>query len=288
MDQTHQIGDYQVLSVLGQGASSTIYAVMDPRDSHVYAIKRVVRHTASDQRFIDQALNEHEIATQIEHPTLRRSFKIIRRRKLVKTTELLVLMELVDGMTLELGRPQSLEQSVMIFHAVAQGLDAMHAAGFVHCDIKPNNILIGSDAGVKIIDLGQACPIDTVKERIQGTPDYIAPEQVLRLSITPQTDVFNLGATMYWTLTSHHVPTLIPKKGEGSGLSLGDRELRPPAELNENIPTALNALILKCLEIERKDRPATMMDVKNRLEVVYHQLQQQKVNAGEAEERRPA
>ncbi len=275
MEQTHQIGDYQVLSVLGQGASSTIYAVMDPRDNHVYAVKRVVRHAPSDQRFIDQALNEHEVAEKIDHPAVRKSFKIIRRRKLVKLTELLVLMELVDGMTLEIARPQSIEETVVIFHTVAQGLDAMHKVGYVHCDIKPNNILIGGDNGVKIIDLGQACKIDTIKERIQGTPDYIAPEQVLRLKITPQTDVFNFGATMYWTLTSKHVPTLIPKKGEKI-LRPEEREIDEPRQINPDVPPALNALIMACIEIEPRDRPKSMEDVKNRLEVVYHQIESKK------------
>ena len=64
----------------------------------------------------------------------------------------------------------------------------------------------------KIIDLGQSCPIGTTKSRIQGTPDYIAPEQVKRRTLGPRTDVFNLGATMYWALTGKNVPTLIPKK----------------------------------------------------------------------------
>lgn len=286
MEQTHQIGDYQVLSVLGQGASSTIYAVMDPRDNHVYAVKRVVRQTPSDQRFIDQALNEHEVAEKIDHEVVRKSFKIIRRRKLVKLTELLVLMELVDGMTLEVARPQSIEEIVVIFHAVAKGLDAMHQAGYVHCDIKPNNILVGGDTGVKIIDLGQACKIDTIKDRIQGTPDYIAPEQVLRLKITPRTDVFNFGATMYWTLTGKHVPTLIPKKGEKI-LRPEERQIETPKEINPDVLSSLNALVMACIEIEPRDRPKNMEDVKNRLEVVYHQVETKK-NGETGVNKRPA
>ena len=73
---------------------------------------------------------------------------------------------------------------------------------------------------VKVIDFGQSCRIGTVKERIQGTPDYIAPEQVARRPITSQTDVFNLGATLYWALTGQDIPTLytVNKKGENSFL----------------------------------------------------------------------
>jgi serine/threonine-protein kinase len=81
------------------------------------------------------------------------------------------------------------------FIAAAQGLRAMHQMGYAHCDIKPNNILRSESGQVKVIDYGQSCRIGTIKERIQGTPDYIAPEQVARRPISVQTDVFNLGAT---------------------------------------------------------------------------------------------
>src|SRR2546430_604156 len=78
----------------------------------------------------------------------------------------------------------------------ARALDALHALGYVHCDLKPNNILISEDLQVKVIDLGQAAKFATIKTRIQGTPDYIAPEQVNCGPVTVRTDVFNLGATM--------------------------------------------------------------------------------------------
>lgn len=87
----------------------------------------------------------------------------------------------------------------------------LHAVGYVHADMKPNNIVMTVTGDIRIIDLGQACKIGTIKERIQGTPDYIAPEQVHRREITPKTDIYNLGATMYWVLTQHHIPTAIPK-----------------------------------------------------------------------------
>lgn len=272
MSEFDQIAGYQVLGVLGHGASSTIFAVMDPRDQQVYAIKRVVRRTPSDQRFVDQALVEHETLQQINHPVVRKSHKIIRRRKVLKTTELLVLMEMVDGSTLEQHRPGSVRQTIRIFRAAAEGLDAMHRAGFVHCDIKPNNILVCGET-VKIIDLGQSCPVNTVKQRIQGTPDYIAPEQVLRLTITPQTDIFNLGATMYWCVTNRHVPTLIPKAKEGVGQRNSDRDLVPPSEINPHVPRALNALIMHCLKTEPADRPRSMVEIADRLGIVLHQVE---------------
>ena len=89
--------------------------------------------------------------------------------------EMLLSMELFDGKNLEDSPSLSLLDVLLVFRMVASGLQAMHQQGFVHCDIKPNNILISEAGSIKIIDLGQSCKIGTIKPRIQGTPDYIAP-----------------------------------------------------------------------------------------------------------------
>jgi serine/threonine protein kinase len=97
----NEIIGYELLGTLGYGARSTIYLVKDVGDNHIYALKRVVKHAASDQRFLDQAILEHEIAQRFDHPTLRRSYKLIRQRKFLRTSEIFVLMEYVDGSTME-------------------------------------------------------------------------------------------------------------------------------------------------------------------------------------------
>jgi serine/threonine-protein kinase len=273
VDTREQIAGLNVIDVLGHGASSTIYAVCDPDDQHLYALKRVTIRAKADERFAQQARNEAEVAGAVDHPAVRGVFRIIQRRKLIKVNELLVLMELVDGETLErrCGNLDIADQ-VSLFAQAAEGVQAIHDAGYVHCDLKPNNLMVTDSDGVKIIDLGQACPRDTVKQRIQGTPDYIAPEQVLRLSLTPRTDVFNLGATMYWCLTGKHIPTLIPKGGKEQIGLRQDRDLKPPAELNDAVPPALDALVLQCLNTEPNDRPASMKEVSARLQIVLKQL----------------
>ena len=93
-----------------------------------------------------------------------------------KLKELLLSMELFEGETLEDGPTLSLGDVLLVFRMVATGLNAMHQRGFIHCDIKPNNILLSKSGSINIIDLGQSCRIGTIKARIQGTPDYIAPE----------------------------------------------------------------------------------------------------------------
>jgi serine/threonine-protein kinase len=154
---------------------------------------------------------------------------------------------------------------LQVFILTAQGLESLHGIGYVHCDLKPNNILLGRGGTVKVIDLGQTCPIGTEKQRIQGTPDYIAPEQVKRLPVTPRTDVFNFGATMYWALTSQKLPTLFTlKKGENSFLL--DEYMNTPRSIKPDIPEALSTLVMECVRTNPLKRPENMGEVIRRLE----------------------
>lgn len=264
---------YDVIGTLGYGARSTIFVVKD-KDSHLFAMKRVVKNSAADQRFLDQAVHEHEVCCKFNHPSIRKSFKLLRQRKLIRTTEIIVVMEMIDGLTLEQLRPKRMLDICRIFQDTAIALGVMHRAGWVHADIKPSNILVTGKDMVKIIDFGQSCRAGTRKERIQGTPDYIAPEQVERKEITPKTDVFNLGATMYWLLTGQHVPTLIPKGKPNVTLKKAP-SCKPPKEINANVPPALSSLVMQCVESDPWDRPASMTQVYERLELAITQMLQE-------------
>jgi serine/threonine-protein kinase len=159
---------------------------------------------------------------------------------------------------------------MLVFRMVATGLNAMHQCGLVHCDIKPNNILLSKAGAIRIIDLGQSCRIGTTKRRIQGTPDYIAPEQVRRKPLGPKTDIFNLGATMYWALTGKTVPTLIAKK-DPFGL-LVQETLRPPHEVRAQIPAGISKMVMDCVEEDPAKRPTDMMTVISRLDLMIHSI----------------
>ena len=273
MPKFQDILGYEVLSTLGRGAKSTIYAVRDPKDGAQYAMKQVEKASPSDQRFLDQAIAEHEVASRFDNPLLRHSFKLYRQRNFIRTTEVLVLMELVEGATLEQYDPPSMQTLIAVCSQVAQGLGAMHSQKLVHADMKPNNVLVTADGNVKIIDFGQSCPVGTIKERIQGTPDYIAPEQVLKRAITAQTDVFNLGATIYWLLTRQHVPTLIPKGKPGLTLRSGDeKKCFAPIELDPKVPPALSSVVMDCIITNPADRPRTMAEVISRLDIAAAQV----------------
>ena len=270
MTHPRQLLGYDVLGVLGHGARSTIYAVKD-KNHQVFALKHVIKQGPEDQRFLDQALAEHDIASRFDHPHLRHSYQVIRHRKLIRTQEIVLLMEFVDGPTLEELRIKDPLRLCELGLQVASSLKVMHDAGYVHADIKPNNILVGDGDTAKVIDFGQSCEVGAVKERIQGTPDYIAPEQVHRHPITPRTDVFNLGATLYVLLTGRSIPTLIPKGQPGVSLK-PDVSCPPPAQLNPEVPPALSSLVMSCIEPDPSDRPDSMVRVSSRLEIAANQI----------------
>ena len=265
--------NFDVLERLGEGARSTIYAVQDPLTRQTFALKHVIRTDPKDIRFIEQMENEFAISKQFTHPNLRRSYDLkINKSMLLKVNEAFLIMELFVGKALDVYLPVGLVEIIDAFIQTAHGLKAMHVMGYAHCDIKPNNILRDDQGRVKVIDFGQSAKIGTIKERIQGTPDFIAPEQVARRPISLQTDVFNLGATLYWALTGKHIPTLytVNKKGENSFLL--DTRIDSPQDLNPRVPNALSNLVMECIATKPQKRPADMDQVITRLELAKHVL----------------
>lgn len=265
-----KVPGFDIVRRIGTGARSTIYLAIDEEDKTEVALKRVLYEKPEDTRIFEQCEAEFKIAKQIDDPYLRKCFKLRKTRSVFKVKELIMSMEFLDGKTLEESPGLSLVDVMLIFRMVAGGLNAMHQHGYVHCDMKPNNIMINKSGSIKIIDLGQSCKIGTVKERIQGTPDYIAPEQVKRKALNPKTDIFNLGATMYWALTGRNIPTLIPKKDK-FGFTI-PQERRAPHEIKSLIPLELSKLVMDCAEDDPLKRPANMSALISRLDVMIHNL----------------
>lgn len=264
---------YEVIEHLGDGAGSQIYAVSDPQTRQIYALKYVARRTEKDARFINQLEAEHEVSRLISHSGLRKTFDLkIDKTWLGKINSAALIMELVDGTPLEGCLPNDPLETVHIFQKTAEALQALHQMGYVHCDLKPNNILWCGESGVKVIDLGQAVKTGTIKERIQGTPDYIAPEQVKRQAVSFRTDVFNFGATMYWAFTGgKNLPTLFTlKKGDNSFLL--DTAIPTPHDVNPNVPENLSNLVMECVRTNPAKRPADFGEVLRRMELIEHSL----------------
>lgn len=261
----------RILGDLGQGAASAIYLAQDQKTKQVWALKHVIKREAKDQRFLDQAEQEAKVSQTLDHPGIRKIERCVKKGSFLSTRELFLIMELVDGISMERTPPKTFERAVHIFHQVAEALDHMHERGWVHADMKPNNIIVDDQGTAKVIDLGQSCKIGTVKERIQGTPDYIAPEQVHRRAITQRTDVYNLGASMYWVLTRRHIPTALAK-GDSLVGSIDDALMEKPvpaAELNPKIHPKLSELIMQCVEVDPDKRPPDMRFVADRLNLIH-------------------
>jgi len=178
---------------------------------------------------------------------------------------------LADGTPLHEQLPYTIDALTDCFIQVATALQSLHAMGFVHCDLKPNNVLLNAAGQVKVIDLGQACRLGTAKPRIQGTPDFIAPEQVRCQPVTPRTDVFNFGATLYWCLTGQNLPTLYRLR-RGQNSFLVDDRFTPPHELNPTIPANLSQFVMECIRTNPAHRPDDAHELVRRLEVIQFTL----------------
>ena len=268
--QTLQVPGYQVVRLIGNGARSSIWEIRKANTDKSFALKRVIRRRPEDARFLEQARGEYEIGRQLEHPNLRGIHELRRVRKLIRLSEIHLLMEFFDGTDLQTRRPEEPLAVAEVFLQAAAALKYMNDKGCVHADIKPNNILVDERAHAMVIDLGQSCPIGTVKPRIQGTPDFIAPEQVRRMPLDARTDVFNFGAALYWTLTGRAIPTALPKAGAVSLSS--EMIVTPPEQHNPAVTPPLSKLVMDCVEFQPGNRPQSMGDVKSRLELICHTL----------------
>lgn len=272
----HKILDYRVIAEIGKGAASVIYAVNDSK-GYVYALKHVILKGSKDDRFLEQAENEVKVSAKLDHPAIRKIHKLHKIRPGFSRTEVAVVMELLDADAMDSMRGEELSKIVHVFTQVAQGLAHMNDKGFVHADMKPTNVLVNERANAKIIDLGQACKIGTVKTRIQGTPGYMAPEQANRKEITERTDVYNFGATMYWTLTGQQIPTARPDAtiddDMDSAYAIGGSgkpaQLPPdPREFNPAISEELSELVMRSIQPNPHARYKDMHSVSERLDRV--------------------
>jgi serine/threonine protein kinase len=256
------IGKYQVVGTLGKGAHSTILHVRRAADSRDYALKVVPIDGADDKKFLDQARHEFRVAQMLGHPNLIQIYCLEQKRSLlfqVKKAE--VLIEYVNGKTLD-AVPVPLDQLVPVFSQVAAGLAHMHRRGIFHADLKPNNILYGKRGEVKVIDYGLAWIKGEPKDRVQGTPEYMAPETARSKVINERTDIYNLGATMYRVTTMKLPPSVLPG---ADSLRIGSKAfgsmLTPVQELNKAAPTRLADVIHKCLSYDPERRPKRVGEV---------------------------
>jgi len=250
---------YRVVNTLGAGAGSTILLISDKTaGGKRYALKVVRKQEPEDEVYVQQALTEFEAAKKLNHPAIAKVFDCRLKKSWFKVRGVELLMEYVEGKTLDEIEAPELGQLVLMFCQVASAMSHMHRRGVYHGDLKPGNIMLTKTGQVKLIDFGTAWVRGQDKNRIQGTPQYIAPEQATEKVVNDRTDIYNLGATMYRMFTGRFAQQGIPKAGE-------DRKLVPPIKINSRLPGALNEIIMASLSIDPTRRPAGMFEIRDQM-----------------------
>ncbi len=270
-----RIGQFQVLGTLGTGAHSTILHVRRSADSRNYALKVVPIQGAEDQKFLEQAQHEFRVAGMLDHENLIKVYALEQVRDwLFRVRKVHLLIEFVNGKTLDTCPRIPLPKLVQVFKCVADGLVHMHRRKVYHADLKPNNIMVSRAGDVKIIDYGLAWVQGEGKNRVQGTPEYMAPEQVKHRVANERTDIYNLGATMYRMVTCQLPPRAA--SAEEGGLPLNAKAfkglLKPVRELVPGAPLALCEIIHKCLEYNPASRPERVSEVQGALDRLADEL----------------
>ena len=262
------IAGYRVTGVLGEGRRSVLYAAEneagEPRTlKYVYTAKRV------DRRGIGYAEREHEIGREPRHDAIRRSFRLIRRRRLLRTYAVVLELEYVPGASLAQKRPDELVELARLFTTWAAALAALHASGYVHTDVKPHNMLFSDEGGpVKLIDFEHAWPRGRAKPWLQGTETYAAPEQMALEPLEPTADVFAFGVSLYWAITGE----LPPNPGAPAHVGTRRGTVRPVETYRPGTPPGLSRLVMACLEPRAANRPSCMQEVRDRLDLARRHL----------------
>jgi serine/threonine protein kinase len=268
------IGKFQIIGELGKGAHSTIYHIRRLSDSRQFALKVVPIEDKDDTKYYEQAQHEFRVAQMLDHVNLIKVYALETQRDwFFRVRKVHLLIEYVNGKTLDQAPKLPLPWLVQIFAKIAAGLTHMHRRNVYHADLKPNNIMLSKVGAVKIIDYGLAWIKGEPKERVQGTPEYMAPEQAKHKTVNERTDIYNLGATMYRLVTGKLPPGAVaaPNSPGMSGKIFRDL-LRPVKELMPTTPTRLCELIHHCLEYEAKNRPERAGEVMDELNALTEKL----------------
>lgn len=266
------IGAFEILGQLGTGAGSAIMKIRRKSDHRVYALKVIKVQSADDRKFVDQIKHEFEVAQELNHANLVKVFELdITKTLFGYTSGAKLLLEFVDGQPLDLCKDLPLLRQLKIFRKVAEGLAYMHSKGFFHADIKPDNVLVTATGNVKIIDFGLAWKRGVPKNRVQGTMDYLAPEQAKEKIVNERTDIFNFGATLYRVLVGKPIPAQFLERGM-SKLGRVDDLVKPLRDSLPNLPQEVDDLVRQCIRYRADERPSSMREVHNRLVVVRKRL----------------
>lgn len=257
------IGRYVIGDLLGAGAMGRVYSAWEPELDRRVAIK-VLQDDVAGAR--ERLVREAQAMARLDHPN------VVGVHEVAKSEHgVFVAMDLVDGETLRTWRHGSLPSMLA---DVARGLAAIHAAGVLHRDVKPDNVIVGADGRARIGDFGlarsgppasvrpddDALALGTPKTAVAGTPAYMAPEVLRGEPASAASDQFGFGVTAYEVIAGKR-----PFEGRTWSELLRAIERGGAAKLRD-VPSWLDATVRRCLAVDPEKRFASMTDVATALD----------------------
>ena len=251
---------YRIIGRLGKGGMGEVYRANDVRLGQTVALKFLPESMSQDPAVLARFHNEVRVARQVTHPNVCRVYDIGEAEG-----QAFISMEYIDGEDLSvllrrIGR-LSADKAVEIARKLCAGLAAAHTQGVLHRDLKPANIMIDGRGQILITDFGLAGLADQMRgvEVRNGTPAYMAPEQLTGREVSAKSDIYALGLVLYEIFTGKP-PFQAQTMAEMVRLREHAKPASPSSVVHDIDPT-VERIILKCLEADPRNRPSSAIAV---------------------------
>ncbi len=261
-------GDYELIEEIARGGMGVVYKARQKSLKRFVALKMVLSGRFASQAELERFLQEAELAANLDHPHIVPIHEIGTH-----DGRHYFSMKLIDGESLSRrvsGFANDPDAAARLTATIARAVHFAHQRGFLHCDLKPANILLDARGEPHVTDFGLAKRVGdstmTISGAILGTPSYMAPEQASghRSLLTSATDIYGLGAILYELLTGR--PPFRTESLMETVVEVMEREPKPLREVRPSVPEGLERICLKCLEKSPKDRYASAEELAENLE----------------------